>query len=241
MVHRLVRLLPRLRPRRARRRGHQRDRPQAAGRADRGADAACPPRSSSSPPRCRSNCSTRRPTPAWPRSTACTSTKRATARQAAVFHEDFNARADAEAEVLRQLQATLVVADIPPLACAAADRAGVPSVVLGNFTWDWIYAAYPQFETHRARRRRDHRRVVCAGDAGAAAAAARRIRDDANGRPRHPVHRAQVAPRPRRGAPRPWAQPHGDRRAGVVRRTQPRPGLRRNRTRQPIPSAPDRL
>jgi hypothetical protein len=71
----------------------------------------------------------------------------ATARQAAVFHEDFNTRAEAEAEVLRQMRATVVVADIPPLACAAADRAGVPSVVLGNFTWDWIYAAYPQFET----------------------------------------------------------------------------------------------
>jgi UDP:flavonoid glycosyltransferase YjiC (YdhE family) len=71
----------------------------------------------------------------------------ATARRAALFHQDFNARVEAEAEVLRQMQATAVVADVPPLACAAADRAGVPSVVLGNFTWDWIYAAYPQFET----------------------------------------------------------------------------------------------
>ena len=70
----------------------------------------------------------------------------ATAVRAAVFHEDFNARAEAEADVLRQVRATVVVADVPPLACAAADRAGVPSVVLGNFTWDWIYAAYPQFE-----------------------------------------------------------------------------------------------
>ena len=24
---------------------------------------------------------------------------------------------------------------------------GVPSVVIGNFTWDWIYAAYPHFDT----------------------------------------------------------------------------------------------
>ena len=71
----------------------------------------------------------------------------ATARRAAAFHEDFDARVDAEAELLRQLQATLVVADIPPLACAAADRAAVPSVAIGNFTWDWIYAAYPQFDT----------------------------------------------------------------------------------------------
>jgi len=71
----------------------------------------------------------------------------ATARQAAVFHEEFSARSDAEAEWLRRLQATLVVGDVPALACAAAERAGVPSIVLGNFTWDWIYAAYPQFET----------------------------------------------------------------------------------------------
>jgi hypothetical protein len=70
----------------------------------------------------------------------------ATARRAALFHQDFNARVEAEAEVLRQMRATAVVADVPPLACAAADRAGVPSMVLGNFTWDWIYAAYPQFE-----------------------------------------------------------------------------------------------
>jgi len=70
----------------------------------------------------------------------------ATARQAASFHEQFSARVNAEAEVLRRLHASLVVGDIPPLACAAADRAGIPSIALGNFTWDWIYAAYPRFE-----------------------------------------------------------------------------------------------
>jgi L-arabinokinase len=71
----------------------------------------------------------------------------ATAREAATFHEQFNARVDVEAEMLRTLEASLVVGDIPPLACAAADRACIPSIVLGNFTWDWIYAAYPQFAT----------------------------------------------------------------------------------------------
>jgi hypothetical protein len=70
----------------------------------------------------------------------------ATARQAASFYEQFSTRVDAEASTLRTLGATLVVGDIPPLACAAASRTGIPSVVLGNFTWDWIYAAYPQFE-----------------------------------------------------------------------------------------------
>ena len=53
---------------------------------------------------------------------------------------------DAQADSLRQLGASLVIADIPPLAIAAARKAGIPSIVLGNFTWDWIYAYYPRFE-----------------------------------------------------------------------------------------------
>src|SRR5204863_361743 len=40
----------------------------------------------------------------------------------------------------------LVVGDIPPLAFAAAARAGVKALALGNFTWDWIYGNYPAFE-----------------------------------------------------------------------------------------------
>jgi len=33
----------------------------------------------------------------------------------------------------------LVYGDVPPLAFSAARRAGVPSVALANFSWDWIY------------------------------------------------------------------------------------------------------
>ena len=44
-----------------------------------------------------------------------------------------------EAEWLRSSGARLVLGDIPPLAFAAAAAAGVPSVALGNFSWDWIY------------------------------------------------------------------------------------------------------
>ena len=40
-----------------------------------------------------------------------------------------------------------MVGDIPPLAFTAAAAAEVPSVALGNFTWDWIYRAYSRFET----------------------------------------------------------------------------------------------
>jgi L-arabinokinase len=69
-----------------------------------------------------------------------------TARRAAVFYRDFDGRAEAEADSLRQLDASLVIADIPPLAIAAARKAGIPSIAVGNFTWDWIYAYYPCFE-----------------------------------------------------------------------------------------------
>lgn len=70
-----------------------------------------------------------------------------TARKAAQFYADFDARAEAEAALLRELEPSVVVGDIPPLAFAAAGRAGVRSVALGNFSWDWIYEGYPQFES----------------------------------------------------------------------------------------------
>jgi len=68
-----------------------------------------------------------------------------TAHAARRFYADFDARATAEAGVLGTLGADLVVGDIPPLAFAAAARAGLPSMAIGNFTWDWIYSAYPAF------------------------------------------------------------------------------------------------
>jgi len=71
----------------------------------------------------------------------------ATARRAAAFYADFERRAFDETAVLRALNARLVLGDIPPLAFEAAARAGVPSVAIGNFTWDWIYRAYPSFAT----------------------------------------------------------------------------------------------
>jgi UDP:flavonoid glycosyltransferase YjiC (YdhE family) len=47
-----------------------------------------------------------------------------------------------ETAFLRSVDAALVVGDLPPLAFLAAQAAGVPAVGLGNFAWDWIYAAY---------------------------------------------------------------------------------------------------
>jgi UDP:flavonoid glycosyltransferase YjiC (YdhE family) len=69
-----------------------------------------------------------------------------TSRRAAAFYGDFDRRTDAESLWLRESEATLVVGDIPPLAFAAAALAEVPSIALGNFTWDWIYRDYPAFE-----------------------------------------------------------------------------------------------
>ena len=67
------------------------------------------------------------------------------ARRAARFYADFDRRVAEEAELVDRVKADVVVGDIPPLAFAAAARAGMPSVAVGNFTWDWIYGAYPAF------------------------------------------------------------------------------------------------
>jgi L-arabinokinase len=69
-----------------------------------------------------------------------------TVRRAAAFYHDFDRRADDEAADLRSNTAALVLGDIPPLAHAAASRAGIPSIAIGNFTWDWIYEGYGSFE-----------------------------------------------------------------------------------------------
>jgi UDP:flavonoid glycosyltransferase YjiC (YdhE family) len=68
------------------------------------------------------------------------------ARQAARFYATFDERAAHEAARLVAAEANLVVGDVPPLAFAAAARAGVPSIAVANFTWDWIYSVYPAFD-----------------------------------------------------------------------------------------------
>ena len=67
-----------------------------------------------------------------------------TVRRAAAHASVLDDMAGRESLLLRELDATLVVGDIPPLAFLAAHLADVPSIALGNFTWDWIYAAYPE-------------------------------------------------------------------------------------------------
>jgi L-arabinokinase len=61
------------------------------------------------------------------------------------FDTQFDQLAQTEAAFLRSRGAKVVLGDVPPLAFAAAARAGIPSIALANFSWDWIY-------THFARR-----------------------------------------------------------------------------------------
>jgi L-arabinokinase len=73
---------------------------------------------------------------------------RRTIEQAAAFYRNLPAHVEREAALLRAHDATFVVSDAPPLACAAARAADVRCVVLSNFTWDWIYEGYPQELAH---------------------------------------------------------------------------------------------
>ncbi len=44
----------------------------------------------------------------------------------------------------------LIVSDMPAIACDIATQAGIPSLVMTHFTWDWVYAhymdAYPHYQ-----------------------------------------------------------------------------------------------
>lgn len=63
---------------------------------------------------------------------------------------DFYARIEpiieSEVAFVKSAKIDLVLSDVPPAASEIAARAGVPSVVVANFTWDRIYAEYPESE-----------------------------------------------------------------------------------------------
>ncbi len=69
-----------------------------------------------------------------------------TRRRWDAFAQAFDARANVEAGLLVEHGVNVLLGDIPPLAFAAAHRANVPCLALGNFGWDWIYSAWPDFE-----------------------------------------------------------------------------------------------
>jgi L-arabinokinase len=62
-----------------------------------------------------------------------------TAARCAELERSWAARLEAEVAFLRERGARLVLGDVPPLAFAAAARAGVPALALGNFGWDAVY------------------------------------------------------------------------------------------------------
>ena len=53
-------------------------------------------------------------------------------------------RIAALAEKIRHLKCQLVVCDIAPMGIRVAKEAVVPSVLIENFTWDWIYQGYEE-------------------------------------------------------------------------------------------------
>jgi len=61
---------------------------------------------------------------------------------------------DRLASKVAELQCDLVLCDIAPMGIEVARRAKIPSVLIENFTWDWIYEGYPayhrQMEQHIA-------------------------------------------------------------------------------------------
>jgi hypothetical protein len=65
-----------------------------------------------------------------------------TSRRWLAYAAGWDALVNDEAAWLRDEGARLVLGDIPPVAFAAAHAASIPSIALGNFSWDWIYAHY---------------------------------------------------------------------------------------------------
>ena len=66
----------------------------------------------------------------------------ATLKSLAELERRFELRVAEEAAWLAEARVALVLGDIPPLAFAAADHAGVAAIALGNFDWEWVYRSY---------------------------------------------------------------------------------------------------
>ncbi|AQK57466.1 L-arabinokinase [Zea mays] len=56
-----------------------------------------------------------------------------------------------EAEWLNSIKADLVVSDVVPVVCRAATDAGIRSVCVTNFSWDFTYAEYVVATGHHHR------------------------------------------------------------------------------------------
>lgn len=68
----------------------------------------------------------------------------ATVRALRNLRERHDTDLDTEIAFLRSTGAGVVVGDIPWLPFAAARRAGIPTIAVGNFSWDWIYEPFAE-------------------------------------------------------------------------------------------------
>jgi hypothetical protein len=66
----------------------------------------------------------------------------ATLEKATHLYRQRRQLAEQEAAFLASVGVSLVVVDIPGLPIEAAALAGIPSVAVGNFGWDWIYSDF---------------------------------------------------------------------------------------------------
>ena len=65
---------------------------------------------------------------------------------------------------LQKLDCSVAIADISPLGLVAAARTGVPSVLVENFTWDWIYLNYPDGPSRLRRHGRRMAEIFASAD-----------------------------------------------------------------------------
>ena len=95
---------------------------------------------------------------------ALTIDEETTAERWKAFARDLPDLVDAEWRWLRHAGARVVLGDIPPVAFQAAHEAGVPSVAMANFSWDWVYAHYASRQPPlRDAARRCAEQYGCAG------------------------------------------------------------------------------
>jgi hypothetical protein len=66
----------------------------------------------------------------------------ATLRACEILHADFPRLKRQETAFIQDHHIGLIAGDIPPLGFEIAAQAGIPSVALANFTWNWIYRGY---------------------------------------------------------------------------------------------------
>ena len=67
-------------------------------------------------------------------------------------------------DFLKQRACQLVVCDISPIGISIAKEAGIPSILIENFTWDWIYEDFIQADARISRHVDVFRKIYQAAD-----------------------------------------------------------------------------